>query len=56
MAATIFAVVALAHLIRIAMAWPVQVGAWTVPMWISGIAIAGAGLLSFFGFRLARTG
>ncbi|HVZ28604.1 MAG TPA: hypothetical protein VG798_08130 [Rhizomicrobium sp.] len=53
-AATIFAVVALAHLIRIIMAWPVQVGAWAIPIWISWIALVGAGVLSFFGFRLAK--
>jgi hypothetical protein len=54
--ATIFAVVALAHLIRIVLALPVQVGAWAVPMWISWIALVGAGVLSFFGMRLSKSG
>jgi hypothetical protein len=56
MAATIFAVVALAHLIRIVLGWPVQVGTWVIPMWISWIALVGAGALSFFGMRLAKSG
>ena len=53
-AATLFAGVALAHLTRIVMAWPVQVGAWVIPMWISWIALLGAGALGFFGMRLAK--
>ena len=55
-AGTIFAVVALAHLLRIAMGWMVMIGDWMVPMWLSWIAVVGAAALSYFGFarRAAR--
>ena len=52
-AGVIFAVVALVHLLRIAMDWPIMIGSWTVPMWVSWIGLAVAGTLSFFGLRLA---
>jgi len=50
-AGAIFAVVALLHLLRVYMAWPVIIGAWTVPMWVSWIAFVVAGGLSYFGLR-----
>ncbi len=53
-AGAIFAVVALAHLLRIAMGWMVMIGDWMVPLWLSWIAVIGAGGLSYFGFRAAR--
>ena len=56
LAGTVFALVALAHLLRIAMGWPVMIGSWSVPIWLSGIAVIGAGALSFLGLRLAKSG
>ncbi len=53
-AGVIFAVVALAHLLRIAMGWMVMIGDWMVPMWLSWIAVIGAAALSYFGLRSAR--
>ena len=50
-AGAIFAVVALLHLLRVYMAWPVTIGGWTVPMWVSWIAFVVAGGLSYFGLR-----
>jgi len=55
-AGVIFAVVALVHLTRIAMGWPVVIGSWTMPMWVSWIGLAVAGALSLFGLRLAARG
>jgi len=52
-AGVIFAVVALVHLARIALGWQIMIGSWTVPMWVSWIALVVAGALSFFGLRLA---
>ena len=49
----IFAAVALFHLVRIYMGWPVMIGDWSVPMWVSLIGLVFAGGLTFFGFRLA---
>jgi hypothetical protein len=50
-AGVIFALVALLHLLRIYMGWPVVIGSWTVPMWVSWIVVAGG--LSYFGLSLA---
>jgi hypothetical protein len=33
--ATIFAIVALLHLSRLVFHWPVMIGGWTVPIWVS---------------------
>jgi uncharacterized membrane-anchored protein YitT (DUF2179 family) len=53
LAGVIFAIVALAHLLRIFMDWPIVIDNWTVPMWLSWIALVIAGGLSGFGLSLA---
>jgi hypothetical protein len=55
-AAVIFALVALLHLLRLAAGWPIVIGTWTVPMWLSWIGLAVGAVLSYFGARLARGG
>jgi hypothetical protein len=52
-AGVIFTLVALFHLVRIYMGWPVDIGDWSVPMWFSWIGLVVAGGVAFFGFRLA---
>ena len=52
-AGVIFAVVALLHLVRIYMDWPVMIGDWSVPMWVSWIALVVAGGLAYLGLRFA---
>ena len=52
-AGVIFTLVALFHLVRIYMSWPVMIGDWSVPMWVSWIGLVIAGGLAFFGLRLA---
>lgn len=54
LAGVIFAIVALLHLLRIYMGWPIVIGDWTVPMWVSWIALVAAGGLSHFGLSFAR--
>ena len=49
----IFALMALLHLSRIYMGWPVVIGSWTAPMWVSWIGLVVAGGLSYFGLSLA---
>src|SRR5262249_47692669 len=49
----IFAVVALAHLLRIVMGWPVVVGDWAVPMWVSWVGFVVAGGLCYVATSLA---
>ena len=53
-AGLIFTLVALFHLVRIYMDWPVMIGDWSVPMWASWIGLVVAGGLAFFGLRLAE--
>ena len=53
-AGIIFTLVALFHLVRIYMDWPVMIGGWSVPMWVSWIGLVVAGGLAFFGLRLAE--
>ena len=52
-AAVIFALVALLHLLRLVMGWSVVIDSWTVPMWVSWVGLVVAGGLSYYGGRLA---
>ena len=48
----VFGVVALAHVVRLVLDWPVQVAGWVVPIWISWIGILIAGALCVWAFRV----
>jgi hypothetical protein len=50
----IFAVVAVAQLVRVVMAWPVHIGSFDAPNWVSGIAVLIAGSLAIWAFRVRR--
>jgi len=52
-AAVIFGLVALLHLLRLVMGWSIAIETWAVPMWFSWIGLVVAGALSYFGMRLA---
>jgi hypothetical protein len=52
-AAVIFGIVALLHLLRLLMGWSVVIESWTVPMWVSWAGLIVAGGLSYCGSRLA---
>jgi hypothetical protein len=52
--ATIFALVALVHLVRFLEGWSAQVGTWVVPGYLSLLAFVVAGLLAAWGALLAR--
>jgi hypothetical protein len=49
----IFTLVALFHLVRIFMEWPVMIADWSVPKWVSWVGLIVAGGLALFGFRFA---
>jgi len=53
-AGVIFAVVALAHLARIVMDWSVIIRDWSIPMWVSWVALVVAGGLALLGLRLSQ--
>jgi hypothetical protein len=48
----IFALVALAHVLRIYFGWPAVIGSWSAPMWISWLAIVVAAGLSYLALSL----
>lgn len=50
----IFSAVALAHLLRALMQWPVEIGGWNVPLGISWLAVIGAGALATWAFAARR--
>ena len=53
-AAAIFGVVAVVHLVRILMGWSVVIDGWTVPMWVSWVGLIVSGGLSYYGAKLAK--
>jgi hypothetical protein len=54
LSAAIFSLVALLHLARVVFGWSAVIGDWSLPMWLSWVAIIVAGALAYFGFSLAR--
>jgi hypothetical protein len=54
LAGAIFALVALAHLVRAVMDWPILIAGWIVPIWLSWLAFVIAGALGYVGMTLAR--
>jgi len=48
--ALIFALVAIAHLVRIIQKWTVLIGPASVPMWVSWFGLIVAALLAAWGF------
>jgi uncharacterized membrane protein YhiD involved in acid resistance len=52
--ATVFTIVALAHLLRLINGWSVEIDTMIVPMVVSLIGFIVAGALAVWGFREAR--
>ncbi|OGZ07536.1 MAG: hypothetical protein A3C93_03570 [Candidatus Lloydbacteria bacterium RIFCSPHIGHO2_02_FULL_54_17] len=52
----IFLVVALLHVARIFSDWEAVIGGWTLPMWLSVVAVPVAGFLAYVGFACAKDG
>ena len=52
--ATLFTIVALAHLTRLFYGWPVEIEAVTIPMLVSWLGFIGPGALAAWGFRESR--
>jgi len=53
-AGLIFLLVAVMHALRLALGWHVTFGGWTLPMWVSGVALVITGFLAYQGLRLSR--
>jgi len=50
---SVFAVVAVAHALRAARGWAIQIDAWSIPIWPSWVAALVAAVLSVWAFRRA---
>ena len=50
----VFAVVALAHLLRALQQWPIAIAGWNAPLALSWLAAVGAGALSVWAFAARR--
>lgn len=53
-AGTIFLIIALLHLLRLIFGWSAVMEGWSVPLWLSGVALVVAGYLAYEGFRLSK--
>jgi hypothetical protein len=53
-AGIILSLVALFHLLRIFEDWPIIIGDWSVPKWVSWVALIVAGALLFLGLGSQR--
>ena len=52
-AATLFLIIAVLHLLRVILGWPARIGGLDIPLWASWLAILVAGGLAYCGFRLS---
>ena len=50
----IFAVVAVVHLIRLTLGWSVLLGTWSVPLWVSMLAVLISASVAIWGLTLVR--
>ena len=51
--AVVFALVAVGHLARSVLGWPVVIGSWSAPMALSWAVLIFTGALAIMGYRLA---
>ncbi len=50
----LFTLIALAQLTRSVLAWPAQVGSFSIPIWFSIVAFLATGSLAIWAFRASR--
>jgi hypothetical protein len=51
---TLFALIALVHVLRVVQSWPIDVAGWVMPMWVSVAAALVTGALAIWAFRAGR--
>jgi hypothetical protein len=51
----VFLLVAVMHALRLALRWEAVVNGWSVPMWVSALALLVAAYLAFEGLMFGRT-
>jgi len=50
----IFLLIAVMHVLRLALKWDVVLNGWSVLMWVSAVALLIAAYLAFEGLKLSR--
>jgi hypothetical protein len=50
--ALLFSIICLVQLARIVLGWEAVIGGWSVPMWVSWIAVIVTAALASFGYAL----
>lgn len=50
----IFGIVAFVHLLRVVLGWNFNIGGWDFPVWLSALAVFGAGYLSYTGCKKGK--
>ena len=50
----IFLLIAVMHVLRLGLKWEVVLNGWSVPMWVSAVALAVAAYLAFEGLKLSK--
>jgi hypothetical protein len=53
-AGLIFLLIAVMHGLRLALKWQVVLNGWTIPMWVSWVALVVAGFLASESLKLGR--
>ena len=52
--AVLFGIIALVHILRLVNKWDAGIGGWTVPLWLSGVAVVVAIGLSYWYWKLSK--
>jgi len=50
----VFSLIAALHALRLLLKWEAVIGGWTVPPWLSWVALAAAGYLAYTAFNLGK--
>lgn len=53
-AGVVFLIIAALHLLRLVLGWSAVFQGWSVPQWLSAVALVVAGYLAYEGFRLSK--
>ncbi len=53
-AGVVFSLIAALHALRLLLRWDAVIGGWTVPIWLSWVALAAAGYLAYTAFNVGK--
>lgn len=48
----LFGLMAALHLLRLVRQWPATIANWSVPLWLSAVALVAAGLMSYWNYKV----